>query len=212
MEDKCRACGREYVSLLGLVSKQPPFCPQCLQKENEPLHELDFDGTKVTYVHEYSLETMGQLVNLKGNGEEAYKDLLIPPHTRKILKRKYRGATFVYMPSSKEADEERGFRHLEVLFGKISKKSSYPLYKKVNYKQSRLSLEERGNVIQRLGVHEKEVKRLAGERIVLVDDVMTSGATLKGAKTLLGLANCEMLVCLYRPLDVSNYDERIKLN
>lgn len=212
MEENCKQCGRTYASLLGLMIRQHPFCPTCLRKAGEPLHELVIDVGKVTYIHEYSLETMGQLVSLKGNGEKVYKDILIPPTTRKILKKKYHDATFVYMPSSKDADEERGFRHLEVLFAGIAKEECYPLYKKVNYKQAKLSLEERQDVAQRLGVYQKEVERLKGKRVVLVDDVMTSGATLKGAKTLLGLSKCEMLICLHRPLEVSNYDERIELN
>lgn len=212
MEEKCKQCGRVYASLLGLMIKQPPFCPTCLKNASEPLHELVIEEGKVIYVHDYSLETMGQLVSLKGNGEKVYRDILIPPTTRKVLRKKYQDAVFVYMPSSKEADEERGFRHLEVLFAGIAKEECYPLYKKVNYKQAKLSLEERKNVTQRLGVYQEEVERLKGKRVVLVDDVMTSGATLRGAKTLLGLSKCEMLVCLHRPLEVSNYDERIKLN
>ena len=206
MDDCCLQCGRSYVSLMGILKQGPLFCPMCLKKNIEPVHELVTDFGKVIYLHEYSLETMGQLVSLKGNGEEAYKDILIPPTTRAMLHKKYKEATFVCMPSSSEAVEERGFEHLSVLFAGIAREIVFPLYKKVNYKQSSLSLEERQKVSKRLGVYES-VASLKAKRIVLVDDVMTTGSTLRGAKEILGLEEVECLVCLYRPLRASNFDE-----
>lgn len=206
MDDCCLQCGRSYVTLIGIFKKGPKFCPMCLKQNIEPIHELATDFGKVIYLHEYSLDTMGQLVSLKGNGEVAYKDILIPPTTRAMLHKRYKEATFVCMPSSSEAVEERGFDHLSVLFAGIAREMVFPLYKKVNYKQSSLSLEERQKVSKRLGVYD-EVGSLKSKRIVLVDDVMTTGSTLKGAKEILGLKEVEYLVCLYRPLKVSNFDE-----
>lgn len=197
MDDRCLQCGKYYASVLGLFRKGTPFCKHCLKKAYEEIHISEYKGYPLYYLHTYNEERMGQLISLKGNGEKRYKDLLIHPTIRKMLHKRFKDYTFIYMPSNKEDDEERGFKHLPVLFEGITKKEVYPLYKKVRYKQSKYNKQDRSHVKERLGVDESLREILQHQRVVLVDDVMSSGATLEAARELLGLQEVELLVCLY---------------
>ena len=216
MDEVCLQCGKYYADLLSLFRKTTPFCRNCLEKATEEIHRTNFHNIPMTYLHLYSEERMGQLISLKGNGEPPYIHLLIPPNTRKILHKQYKDHVFVYMPSNQEEDEERGFRHLEVLFQDIPSQHIYPLYKKIKYKQSNYTKQERMNVKERLasatssgkerlGVDESLREILQHQRVVLVDDVMSTGATLLAAKELLELNDVEFLVCLMNDRRVSNF-------
>ena len=81
---------------------------------------------------------------------------------------------------------------------KIAFKNIYPLAKKRNIKQALLKLEERKKIINNLEVVEQIKKE---ERIILVDDIISSGSTLLAAKELLGLGNVEILVLLWNHLE-----------
>ncbi|MBQ9986890.1 MAG: hypothetical protein IJP28_00780 [Erysipelotrichales bacterium] len=197
MDDRCVQCGKFYPSVLGLFVRSVPFCQHCLQKAYEEIHVSEYKGCTLYYLHTYNEENMGQLISLKGNGEKWYKDLLIHPKIRQALHKRFKDHTFVYMPSHREDDEERGFKHLPVLFENITRNEVYPLYKKVRYKQSKYTKQDRVRVRERLGVDEELKNTLRNKKVVLVDDVMSSGATLEAARELLELVDVELLVCLY---------------
>ena len=105
------------------------------------------------------------------------------------------------MPSNESDDEERGFRHVEALFHDIAKEGIYPLTKTQNRKQALCSYAERKDIIKYMRV--KESYKINTKHIVLVDDVLTSGATIFSAAKLLEITNFEILVLLFNH---HNYD------
>ena len=113
------------------------------------------------------------------------------------------------MPSHKDADEERGFNHVEKLFSSIGKAYYNPLEKISEKKQAHASFQERKNIKKNFRVIQEISK---DKKIVLVDDIVTSGATILAAKELLGIDSCEILTILWNHQDMANYVEFLGTN
>ena len=79
-------------------------------------------------------------------------------------------------PSSKEADEERGFNHVVEMFKSLKLKMLTCIHKTTNVKQSDLNAEERKNIKDHLFIDDVD---LSNKKILIVDDVYTTGSTVK---------------------------------
>lgn len=105
-----------------------------------------------------------------------------------------------YVPSSKKKIRQRGYNHSKLLAEEISKYSNIELFDKL-YKikntksQHFLSLEERSiNLKDSFSVDGD----LSGKRVLLIDDIHTSGATVEECYKELRKSNCKFvwIVCL----------------
>jgi hypothetical protein len=105
-----------------------------------------------------------------------------------------------YVPSSKKKIIQRGYNHSKLLAEEISKYSNIELFDKL-YKikntksQHFLSLEERSiNLKDSFSVDGD----LSGKRVLLIDDIHTSGATVEECYKELRKSNCKFvwIVCL----------------
>ena len=202
---KCVLCEREFYTIKELFDNyEDVVCGKCCKKFETMIKKTVVNGVNVYYLFEYSEEMMSALVSFKGLGNKAIKDAMILPRIRKQLKRKFKNATFIYMPSTESDDEERGFRHVEELFHDISKEGIYPLTKTQKRKQALCTYAERKGIIQYMKLKD-DYKVDGNKRIVLVDDVLTSGATIFSAAKLLGLTNFEILVVLFNH---HNYEQK----
>ena len=79
-------------------------------------------------------------------------------------------------PSYEKSNEERGFNHVQEIFGVLNLKMMKCIHKIKQVKQADLTTKEReeiGSVLQIDDVN------LRGKKILLVDDVFTTGSTIK---------------------------------
>jgi ComF family protein len=107
------------------------------------------------------------------------------------------------MPLSKQRLLERGFNQSAVLAGALEPTSSRKVRHDVLVRirdtaaQSSLPRSERhANVAQAFAVHPDRFTALRGKKVVLVDDVMTTGASLHAAARALALAGAAQTVAL----------------
>lgn len=81
-------------------------------------------------------------------------------------------------PSSKADDEQREFNHVKVIFQCLNLPMLSIIDKAYDYKQAELSAKERKKAIKCLKLNDN--RSLYGKKILIVDDVYTTGATLCG--------------------------------
>ncbi len=123
----------------------------------------------------------------------------------RCLQERYEGYTFdvcTYVPLTKKGLKQRGFNQSELLAKTVAEQAGIPLKALLqkDYEtpmQHRLrSLERSGNLLGAFSVPEGETAALQNARVLLVDDIKTSGATLNEcAKTLL-IAGAAEVFCL----------------
>ena len=95
---------------------------------------------------------------------------------RKKIRPYLRGYTLILMPSTKERLEERGFSHLKFMFSSLKLPMLEPFITESNQKGK--TLKERKEIGKTMYL--KENIHLP-YKIVLVDDVYTTGSTLRAA-------------------------------
>lgn len=100
-----------------------------------------------------------------------------------FLKFMFRKYLVVPAPSYFERDERRGFNHVVSIFELLGLPISDCLIKTEDRKQADLNFEERKKIGKSIRL--KENTKIAGKRILFVDDVMTSGSTILACVNLL---------------------------
>ena len=104
---------------------------------------------------------------------------------------KYFGYYIVCIPSSLEDDKKRGFNHVEEIFKLLNLNHINVLRKKFAFKQSDLPKKEREKIIDKLEVIDGF--KIKDKKILLVDDVLTTGSSIKSAIR---------LITKYHPKDI----------
>ncbi|MCD8203564.1 MAG: hypothetical protein LUB56_00330 [Coprobacillus sp.] len=134
------------------------------------------DKYKLYYLYNYDQNIRDLIYRYKGCNDYELKDAFIKRFSF-WLRMKFSGYTIVPAPSSKEKEEERGFQHVEEVFSALKFKINQCFIKTSDFKQSSLTVNERKEVASKLEiVNGQSVK---GKRILIVDDIYTTGSTVK---------------------------------
>lgn len=79
-------------------------------------------------------------------------------------------------PSYSQSDEERGFNHVEEIFSVLNLKMMKYIHKIKQVKQANLTTKEREQIGSVLEIDNIDLR---GKKILLVDDVFTTGSTIR---------------------------------
>lgn len=166
------------------------LCPACHKQFGPIFLRFRVDGAKAMALYEYSDAFRSALYQLKGCGDiELAKSFL--SYFLPILKLAFRGYVIVPAPSSKSHDERRGFNQVV----ELSKPLGLPIIKALTKdeaeKQSGLSSELRREVGKHIHMH--QTASIRGKKVLLVDDVYTTGSTVKACLALLRRAKPKKL-------------------
>lgn len=151
--------------------------------------QFEIEGVKIYTLYEYNEGFSKLLIQYKEQRDIGLKDVFLDGHLTRI-KWKYRKHQKVLMPSSETKQKIRGFNHLELIFRKVDNELLSPFNKVDNTKQARLSKSARSKIHFELNDEIMKVKK----KIVLLDDVITTGSTIKEALRLLKPYDLEICV------------------
>lgn len=163
---------------------------------------FEIEGIKGLAIYEYNPFIKDQLFLFKGCYDYELYNIFIEQF-KKELRAKYRSFTMIPIPSNEDDDQKRGFNHVREIF-KVLNITSLMVLKKTNKdKQANKNYYQRISGINNLELIKENEKRLVNKNILIVDDVCTTGTTLKNAISLIKPLNpkkIEILVVAKRVL------------
>lgn len=177
----CLCCGRE----IGDETKE--YCSRC------EAHRMNF--VRNFAVWQYDKRMKRSIADFKYNGRKEYAEFYIQ-HMKQCFGAqlvRYGVTTLVPVPISKKRRRYRGFNQAEILAEGLAKElglSTAKLVKRVRNTRPQSGLapkERKQNVASSLAWDAKEAGKLSElpERVALVDDIFTTGATMEACTEVL---------------------------
>lgn len=173
-KNKCITCDIEYIGL----------CPLCFSK----LVRVKNSEEIISYGY-YSGVLKEIILNFKYKKNFLAGEIIADLIIELIKENNINGDYILYVPGNKKSIKNRGFDQCEFIANKVSFKLDIPLLKQIKKKenvkeQKRLSKEERFINIKD-AFYIKDTNTIKDKEIILIDDVITTGATLLEVKKIL---------------------------
>jgi competence protein ComFC len=187
--DICRMCGRSF-SLFPEQYRQGDSCYDCIRWEEDEEWGGVLQQNRSLYVYNDFLKEVITKMKYRGDAEliKAFHPML-----RSLFKKDFRDTILVPIPLSEERHYERGFNQAEVLANGLSENVKIVLNRSIHEeKQSKKNrkkrMEKKNTPFEIL-----DSSQVSGKKIVLVDDVYTTGSTLRYAAKVLLNAGAEQV-------------------
>lgn len=181
----CLLCQKpifESTSLWNYLVSCDMLCERC----RSSLKKIDgirmLTNLPVRVLYDYNTDFQKCIIQYKECYDEALASMFLYDFKSK-LKRKYKNAVLIPMPSSIEKKKERGFDHVEKMFECLDLQIIHCLYKTENYDQKMQNKLGRSHIHDIMRLNENII--LPDKKIILIDDICTSGSTLVAAYELL---------------------------
>lgn len=196
----CGICGKLNEDFLckkceKLLESQAKF--EIQEKQNINLY---FD--KLLYIFQYEGIIRKLIIDYKFNEKsylyKTFANFLLKNQKFFEILKSY--DTIIPVPISKKRKKERGYNQSTLIAREISKRLKIEINTSCLYKakdivaQSTLNREEREQNIK--GVYQlKNVKKLENKKILLIDDIYTTGSTLNECSKILRKSNPKVITC-----------------
>lgn len=180
----CIKCFKEIEqnNFIFLAKREYFLCNSCLIEKKTHFQKFKINGVKSYSIYDYDEYIQDNLFKFKGCGDYELRKLFLHPFEKEI-RWFFNGYSIVCIPSFHLDDKVRGFNHVEEIFKRLNLPIIKVLEKTKDIKQVDVNAEERKNIKKYLKV--KDIDKIYNKKILLVDDVITTGSTLKSAIELL---------------------------
>lgn len=179
----CKICFKDIneQNYLDFIKKHE-ICKDCRKELKEKWIKFEIENCKGYAIYEYGEKMQSLLYQFKGCYDYELKGVFLDKY-KTILNILYSNYIVIGIPSNIEDDETRDFNHVKEIFSFLKLKRVDALYKSYTYKQSDRSKEDRKEIEKCMKVN-KDID-IKGKKILLVDDVVTTGNSLRAAIKLL---------------------------
>ena len=185
-------CGMEKGEgdFIDILENDDPLCHTCRSHLTKIKFRMQFHGYKLYTSYLYDDAFAKLLVQYKECFDEALKTVFLYPF-RWWLTFRFFGYTVCYLPSSKEKIAKRGFHHLEKMFSTLPLRQLDILEKASDFDQKNCSVDERMKMSDNIVLKKNCV---VPKKILLVDDTITTGASMLGALRCLKDYDCKIVI------------------
>lgn len=163
-------------SLLFLLHPHIKICPKCFFQFHPIFRTFTFYGVSALAIYSYDEWIEQLLYRFKEQKDIELKNVFLEFY-RLQLHLRYQGYHLVPMPSSKEKEEKREFSTLKEIFQILDLPFLDLFEKRQDFKQEKAHREERFKNRQEI-ILKKDIPSLHQKKLLLIDDVMTTGATI----------------------------------
>ena len=185
VEPRCKKCCR-------MLSEQAfdSVCYDCIRWENDPNWKGVLDCNLSLYQYNEHLKEI--IARYKYRGDYALASLFAADIKKAVSE--VRVDLYVPIPLSKERLYERGFNQSEALLTMAKLPASKILTRKHSEKQSKKSRKAR---LEQSDVFEvQEIEKIKDKHILLIDDIYTTGSTIRHAAKVLKNAGAKQIISL----------------
>ncbi len=168
------------------MNKNNVLCEKCFQELEPKFIKFSILGNKALSIYYYTEHIKSLIHTLKACGDYELKDVFISRFLP-YLKLRYKGYHIVYVPSHKLADLKRGFNQVEAIFSSLNLPVLDVLFKNQDHHQASHKSKDRLKIDDVL--ESKDIHLVKNKKILLVDDIFTTGSTLRKSISLLNEGN-----------------------
>ena len=176
----CKICFKDVKadSMISFFNPEVPVCPSCFKSLGYHFSFGTFLGHKIVALAEYKEPLSSLLIRYKETLDVELAPIFLSYYA-KILGLFFNGYRLVLIPSTPSKLKKRGFDHLWEMFKYLGLERLDILSKDETKDQKKKNALERKETAKLFHIHEGE--KCTGKKILLVDDVITTGSSLSAA-------------------------------
>ena len=152
------------------------ICPKCQDELDPKFISFKVDGYKALAVYEYTPFIKNLIYLYKGCFDYELNETFLNLYINEI-KMRFRGYKIIPIPSYVEDDKKRGFNHVLEAFKKVGLEVLPILEKTAHQKQADQTAKKRKEIAKYLAFKEKI--NLENTKVLIVDDIYTTGSTMR---------------------------------